>query len=453
MTIAEIHGKLPEYEGMEDLLTSDVFSTFKYLPLELAFIPFLKRAVNFRTGETINYSFDDVIKADYLFWPKTSYFKREPDLLILLTRQNQPPISIVVEAKYRSGKSNINREQDLQELQILDGDQLAEQYYELMKGNFNIDYPYKKLLMESKDRFLLFVTAHDALPKHITSETEKVLPKIGLRSEDTLHLYWVNWQAAWSVADEVLNNETDIPLGFKLMLEDLKVLLERKGLRPFSGFSHPKLNVLFKNFYFWGEEKMSVGKEIKYIYNAMLKICTEASHFISVVNDLFVKYGWNPVGGNGVMWDRSTHYAQPRFWLPYFQQRVFTTEQEPTKGIGINIIFDEAYGELANTIPFVSCCYIKIENSGTLNKCDEIYYAGWSETSEVLDETHSKLYKTFYPNRMTIVNYFLPLDVLSNQQAVESYIIKPLIELYNGNISKAYEFVKLVCLLKEELSS
>jgi hypothetical protein len=77
MKIAEIHGKLPEYEGMEDLLTSDVFSTFKYLPLELAFIPFLKHAVNFRTGETIHYSFDDVIKADYLFWPKTSYFKRD----------------------------------------------------------------------------------------------------------------------------------------------------------------------------------------------------------------------------------------------------------------------------------------------------------------------------------------------------------------------------------------
>ncbi|UOE74707.1 hypothetical protein [Parageobacillus thermoglucosidasius] len=255
MTIAEIHGKLPEYEGMEDLLTSDVFSTFKYLPLELAFIPFLQRAVDFRTGETINYSFDDVIKADYIFWPKTSYFKREPDLLIILTRRNQPPISIVVEAKYRSGKSNINREQDLQELQILDGDQLAEQYYELVKGNFNIDYPYKKLLMESKDQFLLFVTAHDALPKHVTNETEKVLHKKGLHSEDTLHLYWGNWQTAWSVADEALNKETNIPWGFKLMLEDLKVLLERKGLRPFNGFSHPKPIALFKDFYFWGEKK------------------------------------------------------------------------------------------------------------------------------------------------------------------------------------------------------
>jgi hypothetical protein len=96
------------------------------------------------------------------------------------------------------------------------------------------------------------------------------------------------------------------------------------------------------------------------------------------------------LGGNGVMWDRFTHYAQPRFWLPYFQQRVFTTEQDTTKGVGINIIFDEASGELTNTIPFVSCCYIKVENSGTLIKCDEIYYAGWSETSEVLDETNRK---------------------------------------------------------------
>jgi hypothetical protein len=457
MTIAEIHGKLPEYEGMEDLLTSDVFSTFKYLPVELAFIPFLKRAVNFRTGETINYSFDDVIKADYIFWPKTSYFKREPDLLILLTRRNQSPISIVVEAKYRSGKSNVNRENDLQELQLLDGDQLAEQYYELVNENFNIDYPYKELLMESNDRFLLFVTAHDALPKNVTNETEKVFHKIknkiGLRSEDTLHLYWVNWQAAWSVADEALNNEANIPLGFKLMLADLKILLERKGLRPFNGFSQPNQNVLFKDFYFWGEEKMKLGKEIKNIYDVMLKICTEASHFISVVNDLFVKYGWNPVGGNGVMWDRSTHYAQPRFWLPYFQQRVFATEQDPTKGVGINIIFDEAYGNLTNTIPFVSCCYIETENSIPLNKCDEIYCAGWSETSEVLDEKHSKLYQTIHPNRMSIVNYFLPLDVLSNQQAVESYIIKPLIELYKGNTTEAYELIQSVCLTREELSS
>jgi len=30
MTIAEIHGKLPAYEGMEDFLTSDMFSVITF---------------------------------------------------------------------------------------------------------------------------------------------------------------------------------------------------------------------------------------------------------------------------------------------------------------------------------------------------------------------------------------------------------------------------------------
>lgn len=33
MSIAEIHGKLSPYERMEDLLTFDLFSTFRYLSL------------------------------------------------------------------------------------------------------------------------------------------------------------------------------------------------------------------------------------------------------------------------------------------------------------------------------------------------------------------------------------------------------------------------------------
>ncbi len=49
MTIAEIHGKLPPYEQMEDLLTSDVFSTFKYLGVNNGLIQFLKKPQALRT--------------------------------------------------------------------------------------------------------------------------------------------------------------------------------------------------------------------------------------------------------------------------------------------------------------------------------------------------------------------------------------------------------------------
>ncbi|OPD59427.1 hypothetical protein [Bacillus anthracis] len=252
MTIAEMHGKIPEYEGMEDLLTSDVFSTFKYLPVDLAFIPFLKRAVSFETGETMSYFCDDIIKADFIFWPKTSFLKREPDLLILLTRLDKPPISIVVEAKYRSGKSNVNRDYDLSEMQLLEGDQLAEQYLELINGNFKINQLLKEKLMNSQKRFLLFVTAHNAIPKEMTNETMKILRNQGFREGNLKNLYWINWQAAWNIAREALSNNISMNYSYKLMLEDLKILLERKRLSSFNGFQKPICNEQLKEFYFWG---------------------------------------------------------------------------------------------------------------------------------------------------------------------------------------------------------
>jgi hypothetical protein len=79
MTIAELHGKLPTLEAKEDLLTSDVFSTFRYLPVNLGLIPFLRKAINTQTGQPINDIFADCLTADYVFWPKTTCFKRESD--------------------------------------------------------------------------------------------------------------------------------------------------------------------------------------------------------------------------------------------------------------------------------------------------------------------------------------------------------------------------------------
>ncbi|SFG73746.1 hypothetical protein [Sporolactobacillus nakayamae] len=127
MTIAELYGKLPALEAKEDLLTSDVFSTFRYLPVNRALIPFLSKAINTRSGQHISNIFTDCLMADYVFWPKTTRFNREPDVLILITRKTKPPIAIIIEAKYYSGRHDANRTQMKQELQTYDGDQLAEQ--------------------------------------------------------------------------------------------------------------------------------------------------------------------------------------------------------------------------------------------------------------------------------------------------------------------------------------
>jgi hypothetical protein len=67
MTVAEFHGKIPTLEGREDLLTSDVFSVFRYLPVNLALIPFLKKAIHAQTAQPIHNLFKDCLAADYIF--------------------------------------------------------------------------------------------------------------------------------------------------------------------------------------------------------------------------------------------------------------------------------------------------------------------------------------------------------------------------------------------------
>lgn len=66
MTIAEVHGKLANVENKEDLLTSDVFSTFRYLPVNLGMIPFLKQSINIFIVKRAHKTFINFYSSDYL---------------------------------------------------------------------------------------------------------------------------------------------------------------------------------------------------------------------------------------------------------------------------------------------------------------------------------------------------------------------------------------------------
>lgn len=94
-----------------------------------------------------------------------------------------------------------------------------------------------------------------------------------------------------------------------------------------------------------------------------------------------------------------------------------------------------------------------MQNNHKMKKCDEIYRPGWSESSEVFNLNYNNLYKTVHTGYISIVNYFLPLEVLADQEAVSKYIIKPLIQLHKGKIDEAYDCIRPVCLSREELSS
>ncbi|WP_394238312.1 hypothetical protein [Niallia oryzisoli] len=266
MTIAEIHGKLSPYEHMEDLLTSDVFSTFRYLNPNMGLIPFLKKAVGFIDQEVPSF-LEDVEEADYIFWPRTSKLNREPDVLVLLTKKDCSTVSILIEAKYTSGKSNLIREEGITEdgkntIEHLDGDQLAELYQELQNGNIYIDNRVlrERFKQSEGNRYLFYATAHYALPKKDLDESFDILKK---RHGKQLcnQFYWVNWMSVLEVIKEVDEKETwEHAPSTRLLLLDLKDLFYRKGLVPYHGFFHLQLNVSETAFFFWKEEDQNTGE-------------------------------------------------------------------------------------------------------------------------------------------------------------------------------------------------
>ena len=93
MYLAELHGKLSSrVERMEDILTSNVFSFFKYSSRDI----FLKNYLN-KLG--FNISDQEAEEAEFRFWP---IFEdgTEPDLVIIIGNYY-----LLIEAKYFSGFS------------------------------------------------------------------------------------------------------------------------------------------------------------------------------------------------------------------------------------------------------------------------------------------------------------------------------------------------------------
>src|SRR5687767_11782643 len=109
MITALCHSKLSrELEGMEDLLTSAVFGRLKYMMPRDALIPFLSCA-RYSNGEHALPSNADVQQAKYTFWPWWKFEDcqgSEPDLVIDLDTSDGLAYKVLIEAKFRSGKSS-----------------------------------------------------------------------------------------------------------------------------------------------------------------------------------------------------------------------------------------------------------------------------------------------------------------------------------------------------------
>lgn len=197
MYLAELHGKLPSrIERMEDILTSNVFSFFKYSDREI----FLKGYLN-KLGFDI--SNQEAKNAEFIFWPRFEK-NTEPDLIIIVG-----DYYLLIEAKYFSGFTEETKKTKAQLLREIEGGKLEANNY-------------------GKDFRLIAITAD-----HYYKEDKfEIIP-----SDFLPHFKWSNWQSVSSFLYNILESGINIKKQERYFALDLYNLLDKKNLRDFQGIS------------------------------------------------------------------------------------------------------------------------------------------------------------------------------------------------------------------------
>jgi len=248
MITAELHGKLSEnsssVESSEDVLTSNVFQCLKYLKPSYGIVPFLNEVLR---DNAVNEQLDlsQEWKVEYIFWPTGLDRKREPDVLIYLSA-GESKYAIVVEAKYHSGPSD--REEIDEESEGQFGNQLSDQFIDLMGGKYRIRNKIMNLDCRADNCYLLYLTGNSAKPKPEIDcaigqyNQNSPYSKINIKE----HLLWTNWTKIWSVLSRT--NIDEFP--YCLIRNDLISLLDKKGFKEFQGFQVEDWKEKYKSFYF-----------------------------------------------------------------------------------------------------------------------------------------------------------------------------------------------------------
>jgi len=211
---AQLHGKLNRVEEeLEDLLTSNVFGSFEYIPTEDGLVPLLintiKQDLNSCPFKEIGRIFD----VKYEFW-KTLHvptcFACEPDVMINFTDENKNKIIVLVEAKYRSGKSS---EADLDEEKPYD--QLAREWD-------NLVHIAKE---DNAKPYLLYITADISFPfKDFEASQSDYRRTRG--QENALDIVWISWRKLPTIFQNTKHK----------IIKDLIEILKKQGLIFFEGF-------------------------------------------------------------------------------------------------------------------------------------------------------------------------------------------------------------------------
>lgn len=225
---AEIKGKIPEIENMEDILTSTVFGLMKYVSEK----KFLLNIIN-QAKTIFDESLEDCCTIDLynytpeiIFWKKIPVFG-EPDLIIKFHTPDKPDVLLCIEVKYYSLKTGEGEDDQL--VRYFEALDLAASYTDsIFLGIIYLTkYPVRKELMD---------TLHYIKMKGFSNFEKKLF-----------HLRWFEITNTIKEFDTSVLNEQD-----GLILKDILEYLIYKNLVEFTTFSFLKKNFFIEpdNFYF-----------------------------------------------------------------------------------------------------------------------------------------------------------------------------------------------------------
>lgn len=257
MIQAVIGGKLPRcYENSEDILTSTIFGTLRYLKPDTLLIPFIESAFLYNKKRTtlgealerIGIRLENYKKVDYIFWTNNLNYG-EPDLILIFKDHNQSlkDLLLIIEVKFKSGKSGLD-----------DKDQLV-RYFEAV--NYDIENFTDPSVSNFKGLkgYIIYLTANKA---HLEiDDSSKIIEERYNVKDKIFHL---RWQDLYKILE---GKQGDCLQYEKAIINDLLLYMDRLGLWDYKGISLPgkSLNFATSQQYpvFYNHEDMS-GKSNTY---------------------------------------------------------------------------------------------------------------------------------------------------------------------------------------------
>lgn len=240
MLLAEIHGKVLEAaRDNEDYLTSAVFGHLRYVPPGSFWDDLFTRARGLPGADGQEPSLGRILadagrspsaysRLEVHFWRRHATHG-EPDLILVFTAEDRPPLVVLVEVKLWSVKSGTgDRDQLVRYLRVLDD-----------LGAVKIQVPAQA------DRYLVYLTPRESLTEMTDSAAI-----VNDSARDRSRLFRLQWQ---EVLEAAKAGWPDSPEPSRTILADVACFLRALGLEYFRGMSRldalPLLDDGFGAFY------------------------------------------------------------------------------------------------------------------------------------------------------------------------------------------------------------